>query len=568
MNISTTRLSNTQKIVIICSLVFFLAALVFQLFFQKVRQAEIYDELGARLSTIRFSIAKLEYELDIFIVSRQFESTSIDLIKRDVDSLNQSIEEIPGNSNYKTLLGGNALLYDGINSITEDWHNINIEIARLDDALNADEVMLIHNTVDIHTVLVGEKTDRLLGMLSEGRQAVFNDIRSLIVKSILGFALLILSISILYYRKIISPLGRASTVAHSFADGDFKARFNDDPSSLIGRLGEDLNRMLGSLSDKYDKLAASNSSLAEQIENGKQRIKSVSNILSIAGSSVLQRDILDIALKEAIPGSCAEAGVLLLAEGGNLKLKALAGFGPGAPKDVDITGAEKLKDIMKSASPRLFTDIREFPDSSIGEFLKSCGFQSLLCLPILFNNETLGLMLLLCKKAVKDEGPALPFLEAITSSLSLSIGQTRLFQNEHNSRRFVENVIRQLPFGVAVFDKDGRCVVINNALKKMLGAGKTDIAPYYRISEDEVLTSRGLLDSVNKAYEGYVTEFIINYDPAFITRYSLSGPPRRLRIKSLPLYDAGGDVSNIMLIYEDLSDRPVAPEGKGEPFPE
>lgn len=157
MNISTTRLSNTQKIVILCSLVFFLAALVFQLFFQKVRQAELYDELGARLSTIRFSIAKLEYELDIFIVSRQFESTSIDLIKKDVDSLNQSIEEIPGNYNYKTLLGGNALLYDGLNSITEDWHNINIEIARLDDALNADEVMLIHNTVDIHTVLVGEK---------------------------------------------------------------------------------------------------------------------------------------------------------------------------------------------------------------------------------------------------------------------------------------------------------------------------------------------------------------------------------------------------------------------------
>ncbi|MBI5643988.1 MAG: hypothetical protein HY954_11005, partial [Deltaproteobacteria bacterium] len=88
-----------------------------------------------------------------------------------------------------------------------------------------------------------------------------------------------------------------------------------------------------------------------------------------------------------------------------------------------------------------------------------------------------------------------------------------------------------------------------------LGAEQRLSAPGdYCIFEDDIFYSQGMLTSIRKSYEGYATEFIINYNPSLLTRYNFSGVQRRLRIKSFPLYDAGGEISNIVLMYEDISD--------------
>ncbi|MEK7772982.1 MAG: hypothetical protein AAB307_01435, partial [Deltaproteobacteria bacterium] len=56
--------------------------------------------------------------------------------------------------------------------------------------------------------------------------------------------------------------------------------------------------------------------------------------------------------------------------------------------------------------------------------------------------------------------------------------------------------------------------------------------------------------------EGYSTEFVLNYNPHVIKKYNFfKGPSKSLRIKTCPLYDEGGEISNIFLIYEEVQEQ-------------
>ncbi|MDP2690074.1 MAG: PAS domain-containing protein, partial [Deltaproteobacteria bacterium] len=406
-----------------------------------------------------------------------------------------------------------------------------------------------------------EKADRLLGVISESRQVIFDDIRSLEYKSIAGFVLFALFVSLVYYKRVFSPVEKAARTARRVSTGIGEARFSEDSRSLLGRLGRELNAMLETLARERSALKAANSSLKERLAEEGLRIRAFSNLMSRASNSLSQNDVLNVALNEAASGTGADAGAVFVMEEGELRLRASYGFGSAAPRELQQASAAVLNGMEKSGYGGVFNDIRGYPDRTLGEFLKSRGFESLLCLPISYNRETLGCFLVIFKGEIGDAEAKLPFVEALARGAAVSIGHAGLFQGEYNARRFVERVIHQMPFGVAVFDEKGSCRLLNTALKKMLGAEKADLAGY-GILEDEALASRGMLAPVKKAYEGYAAEFIINYNPADIKRFNLSGPQRRLKVRSFPLFDAGGDISNIVVLYEELPGAPGEPAAR------
>ena len=565
MKLPFTGLSSIQKILIFLFLVIMAAFADLHMFTSKSDRVEIYDDMTGHISGMRASISKLEYLLDMFVVARRFESTTIELIKGDVDELDDNVSGLLADSKFFELLDDNAPLSEGFHSITEDWQNIKGEISRRNDALNQDEIMLIHNAVDIHTVLVIEKTDRLLSVISDSRQTVFDEIRSLEVKSVAGFILFSLLASIAYYKKFAVPLRKAGVVARRVASGNIEARFREDARSLVGRLGGELNHMLETLARERDEFKALNSAAGERLAAEGLKTRSFSELMSFASSSLSPGLVLEKAISEAVSGAGADAGAAFVEEDGVLKIKAFSGFGSAAAKGLQQVSANlHAEGDKRSAKAALFSAIADYPDSSLGEYLRSCGFESLARLPILYNSRPLGFLFVLYRKRVESIAHVSPFLEALCHGAAVSIGHAGLYQGEHNSRRFIERLVNQVPFGLAVFDKSGSCRVINAALKKMLGAERAELVGEYSIMGDNVLKASGILSSIKKAYEGYATEFTINYDPALMSQFSCSGPRKRLKIKSFPLYDAGGDISNIVLLYEDLCDLPEAGANPGD----
>lgn len=565
MKLRFKGLSNIQKIILFIVVVFIVSIAVLQLFIKKSEEVVLYDDMTTRVSAMRASISKLEYLLDMFVVARRFESTTMDLIKKDVKKLDDNFTNLFSDSKYMPLLSIDTPLSENLVSMGEDWQHIDLELSRLNAALNQDEIMLIHNAVDTHTVLIIENTDRLLSVISESRQEVFDEIRSLEIKSIAAVILFTIIASIIYYKKVSAPLRKAGSAARRVASGNFEARFREDALSPVGKLGAELNLMLEALALEREELKALNSASEERLAFEGLKIRSFTELMSFASSSLALGPVLEKAVSKAVSHSGADAGAVFIEENGELVMKACTGFGSGVAKALQQHRALLPGEGERgAASPALFPYITEYPDASLVKFLESTGFESLARLPILYNNGPLGYMFVFYRHRADDIAGVTPFMEAVCSGAAVALGHSRLYQGEHGSRRFIERIVNQVPFGLAVFDKSGTCRVINGPLKKMLGADRTELVGEYSIFDDEVLTSRGILPSIKKAYEGYATEFTINYDPADMTQFSFTGPRKRLKIKSFPLYDSGGDISNIVLLYEDICDLPGAGVNSGD----
>lgn len=543
-------LSNIRKFSIFLSLILITAIADYHSFLRKTAEIELYDDLNYRLNALKVSIVRLDYFLDMFVVA-SVEKSSVGLIKTEMKKVDTNLSEVLDDPRYRQLFKKNKLLSEGRDSILNDWRAVKSEIMRLDDGLPRDEVMLIHDEVDMNTIIVVEKSDRLLNVIGKSRRALFSESKSQALKSALGFILIMLGSGFVLYRRVLSPVKKATRLARRIASGDLNARFRDDGGGLVGKLTIELNDMLKTLTENTAVKEEKNQELRAESAGKTGQIGAVSNLLGLVGRSLSKSEIFNAAVKEAVGGG-ADAAAIYLIEDDGLRLKSSAGFEGSFLKDVQAVSSESLRGMEER--PAVFKDLDGYPDGDYGQALKYHGFESLLVAPVLYNNETIGFLYAACKgkKKVLEEG--MTFFEAIAACVGGATGHIDMFQGEHNSKKFLDRIIRQMPFGVAVFERSGRCIMINDAVKRYLGADyRANLVGKYSIFEDEVFSSQAIMASIKKSYEGYSTEFIINYNPMSVKKYGFSGPMRRLKVKSFPLYDSGGQISDIVLVYEELS---------------
>jgi len=602
-----SNLSNIRNLLIMLSVIFVAAVAIYQIFLYKSKEIELYDELNLRLGTMRVSITKLEYMLDMFIVAGRFEPGTVNMIKEEVDKLDLNINEIVTSQRFVKLLRDEGLLSENVTSIADDWRVIKLEVARLNTSeggkapISKDEIMLIHNAVDMNTILITEKAERLLSGASDARKRVFQETKSVFFESIVAFVLFSLICALIIYKRFISVIERASTVAGRISSGEENLAFEETRGS-VGKLGAGLNAMLRATASAAVQREADFSWQDRELAVMTRQFESLNAVMTCAGRSLSQQELFGAAVKEVLsaghitPFGAADACAVYLIEGEIpstdvlFRLKASAGFGDTPPKDLESLNATRIKTAGALLVARLFTEIDEYPDYGAASALKAMGIKTLITAPIVFGGEVKGLLL----AAYRDnhglsEGGGLPrpalslssnifigdmrghtsrgipsstvvFVESLAAAIGASTGHVNLFQNEFSLRRFLERIINQMPLGVAVFDCAGACRLINPQLKKMLGADpKYDFPARYNIFEDDVLLANGLMPYVKKTYAGFVSEFTVNYEPAVMLRHGFIGMPRGLRIKTFPLYDSGGEISNIMIIYEEAEVTAAAP---------
>ena len=105
------------KFIIVFVLVLAAAAIDYHSFYNRTRKIELLEGLNDRFDTVRSSVIKLEYTLDMFIVARRFEETTVSLIKRDIMRLDTELREIIANPKFFQLINENITLSDGLVSV-------------------------------------------------------------------------------------------------------------------------------------------------------------------------------------------------------------------------------------------------------------------------------------------------------------------------------------------------------------------------------------------------------------------------------------------------------------------
>lgn len=551
------------KFIVLFVVIVIVAGLDYYAFYERTRKIEVLEALNNRLDTVRVSIIKLEYTLDMFIVARRFEETTVGLIKRDITRLDTDLGEIITNPKYFRVINENIMFSDGLVSIAEDWLMVKHEIGSLHEASTQAEVMLIHNAVDLKTILIQEVADRLLSIIRETKKEVLHDTRTGALWTVGAFISALLVGFFFLYKRIISQAREISVTAMQIKTTGGGARFAIGRGT-IGSLAEDLNSMLDELKKDGEARLGEFEALEQVCREKSCQIAALMAFNTIAATSLSQEKVLEAGVEEVVRCSCIGGAMVYLNDEHGLRLRASSGMNRTFSSDGAII-PQFIKSIQTDAETTtvLYDTLDEFPNERFGALVKSNGYASLCSVPIHSDGRLYGYLYVVNTSVDPLNKEHLPFIEAIASSFGTYIGYIAHFRKEYDSKNFLEMLINQLPVGVAVYDKSGTCRMINSKQKKFLGVGNYDLVGSFRVFEDDVLVEQGMVTSIRKSYEGFVTEFIINYDPKAIKRFHFNGSPSKLRIKSIPLYDSGGEISNIALLYEEVTEDEESAEGVG-----
>ncbi len=555
-------LSITHKFLLFLSFLGIMAFTDSMIFIYQSREIEFYDDLNYRLNNAKFSMIKLEYILDMFVVARHFEQEKLAFITEDVQEVDKSIRELE-TLGY-TKFSDDSLMLESIKYLVEDWDSIKSEFSRLDSEMSYDVILLVHNGIDMNAILFAEKTEKLLADINESRKGVFRNIKVMVMVTLAVSLVLGLFASLVFIFKAARPIRHLATGARKILAGETGVRIREGFSGEAGVLSATLNRMSDTVTEALEEAERREVAAAGEVEGKLSQMVTISSVADSAAESLSLHEIFSAAINGAIVNTGADAGAVYLFDiNDTLHIKASSGIDGALLDEIEsISPSERILDFDAGTGREIgevkIKDLDEYPDGRLKAFLKYRQFSSLVTVSINYNKKVLGVLLLEFKDKSVFAPSMGPFLRTLAASLGVITGHINLFYKEHDKTNFYSRLVNQSPLGLAVFDVDGAATMLNLSLKRMLGVSKeSDFVRRYKIFEDDIFDREGVLPLIKEAYEGLVNEAELDYDPSRLTWYDFNGQPMKLRLKCFPLYDAGGGVSSIAVLYEDVHTYPA-----------
>lgn len=118
-------------------------------------------------------------------------------------------------------------------------------------------------------------------------------------------------------------------------------------------------------------------------------------------------------------------------------------------------------------------------------------------------------------------------------------------------------VVEQSPLSIQILSPDGRTLQVNRAWKKLWGLTLEDVADYSML-EDQQLVDKGIMPYIQRGFAGEPTTIpAIAYDPEEtipgLSRHE--EPTRWVQAFIYPVKDESGDIREVVLVHEDITER-------------
>ena len=184
--------------------------------------------------------------------------------------------------------------------------------------------------------------------------------------------------------------------------------------------------------------------------------------------------------------------------------------------------------------------------------------------PLMRENRSIGILLVAGQELTRAD---VPVMQLFANHVSIALENASLFSNlnlakqsqQYSERKF-QDFIDQSPLSTVVYTPDGIPIYNNPAALKVWDMSLEEegfVYQNYNILEDQQLEALGVLRYIKQGFEGkIVVTPTIMYDPSQSDPNHV-GPVRFSKAFVYPIKDDRGNLSEVVVMHEDITDRVV-----------
>ncbi len=355
---------------------------------------------------------------------------------------------------------------------------------------------------------------------------------------------IVLLLSTNYIRKSLTPLEKLKRGTQLIADGDFKSRVAINSGDEFEELATAFNKMSARLNHQFKEL-----SMLAKIGRIMANILSKDKLIQAAGDAL--EKYLDF-----------DRGMIVMANEHDRRLYYAGGFGYSSEDIGRFQNFELEVFNNPSDDPICSAYIEQQPVSlthpagtepdqaeNLNLFLKSTGSRYIICIPIVYERESLG-VLVLERANPQDSNKAgdKKLLTGVASQLAVSISNIRSYNKLMESEARFRKSFDYAASGMALLDLNGYYMDVNEFFLNMLGYSEHElfgntIFEICHPEDVEVLSA-----SLQKLMAGEI-EFA-SYEQRFLHR---DGHTCWSLASTSLLQDSEGSPLHFISLYQDLT---------------
>jgi PAS domain S-box-containing protein len=205
---------------------------------------------------------------------------------------------------------------------------------------------------------------------------------------------------------------------------------------------------------------------------------------AVSGEMILDR-LLEKLMRAAIEHAGAERGLLIALRGDELQIQAQA-TASGADvtvslRDSDHTDAELPESLvryaMRTRDPIILDDAASQNLFSADPYLVQHRARSILCLPLINQGNFIGVLYLENNLAPRVFAPSrIAVLKLLASQAAMSLENTRLYRDLAKREAQIRRLVDANIVGIFIWDLDGTILEANDALLRMVGHEREELA--------------------------------------------------------------------------------------------
>ena len=242
-------------------------------------------------------------------------------------------------------------------------------------------------------------------------------------------------------RQLVTPICMLQNGARQLEASNFGYRIKVQTSDEIGELADQFNRMADQLRDSYGKLEQKVVERTRDLAQSNSELRALEEIGRAVVSSLDTNAVLTAIVTRAVDLSHADAGAIYNFDASRrvfelAEAHALDETYRNAVSAISIKFDESVFGLAaRQQKPISIPDLTEGPDYPLKDITLAAGFKSILVVPLIGQDETLGALVLQRREAKDFTANTIGLMQTLADQSALAMNNARLFREVEQKGR-------------------------------------------------------------------------------------------------------------------------------------